>query len=106
MSEQWLSAMPPQPDSQAEANSWIPSFTSEAKATIQSRGVVNPAGLTNWLLSVLRGIHLSDPADSPRAERAPFKHIKPLACHVGTLQVPGSYKPTFSQAQGSAALEA
>lgn len=54
-------------DSQTKTHSWILSVTSEAKTKIQSRGVVNPTGLTNCLLSLLRGINLSDFADSAHA---------------------------------------
>lgn len=50
-------------DSQTKTHSWILSVTPEAK----SRGVVNPTGLTNCLLSLLRGINLSDFADSAHA---------------------------------------
>ncbi len=51
-------------DSQAEADSWILSVTSKPKAKIQGRGVVNPTAQTNWLLSPLRGINLSDLEDN------------------------------------------
>lgn len=55
-------------------DSWILSVTCKAKAKIQSRGVVNPAGLTNWLLSPLRGINLSDLTDSARAMKCYSAH--------------------------------
>lgn len=58
-------------DSQADTDSWTLSFTSPK---VQSGAVVNPTGLTNWLLSSLRGLNLSDLTDSARAMKRYSAH--------------------------------
>lgn len=49
-------------------------FCPSSRAEIQSRVAVNPTGLTNWLLSPLRGINVSDLTDSDRAMKCYSAH--------------------------------
>lgn len=47
---------------------------SRQRPKVRSGAVVNPTGLTNWLLSSLRGLNLSDLTDSARAMKRYSAH--------------------------------